>query len=754
MSKKPQQKPVKPAGSPSPQTTAAAGKAAVTPQTKGKGLSLVAKLSIVLALVCFVLYANTLKNGYVLDDIIMVKENTIVAKGFAGIGELLATPHMRGYLVIPNDTYRPLSLVMFAMETQFAPGNPAVNHFFNIVTFALCVLLLFSFLDKLFDNRNPLAAFVGAMIFAIHPVHTEVVANIKSRDEILCFLFAFWALNVFLKYMREGKTMQLLGGTFLMYLSIISKENAITFLGVVPLLFYFVRNDNKERALRITLGTVAAMVAFIAVRHFVLAAYDANKSSDIEFIDNALVNAPNFAVRIATAVFISGKYLWLLFIPHPLICNYSFNAIPFRNFADIGVIVSAAAYLGMIYVAITRMKKDKRDPLAFAILFYLMTISLFNNLFILIGAEMGERFMFMASAGLCIAATFAVDKWILPAGSFDLAALKNPKILAIIVPLTLLFGGMVYARNQDWIDNVQLYKVDLAKSPEDARLNYYLGTALAETEYAQERDPAKRKAIDEEAIVHLRKSLAIYPNFAEANAEMGRVFDREQRYDSAEIYDRKALALNPGHVVATNNLGSVYLASGKYRKAIETFDMALKINPDFHLAYFNKARTYNQLKIYDSAIYNFRKELLYSPGNVDAYQEMGMAFFCLTKYDSAEFYFKKVIALIPEESNAINNLGAIYLNTKNYPKAIEQFQKSIKIKPDYMNAYSNLGRAFYFNKQYQDAINTFTKEISLNNKEFRNIPYIALSYQGMGNMEEARKYEAIAKHYYADFKLN
>ncbi len=719
-----------------------------------KGLSLVKLLSIVLVLVTFALYLNTLRNGYVLDDIIMVKDNTIVAKGIAGIGELLTTPHMRGYLVIPNDTYRPLSLVMFAIETQFAPANPAVNHFFNIVTFALCVLLFFSFLSKFFDDKKPIAAFVGALLFAIHPVHTEVVANIKSRDEILCFLFAFWGLNVFMKYMKEGKGMQLLLGSFLMFLSIISKENTITFLGVVPLLFFFAKNDDKKRAAMITAGMFASAVAFILIRYIVLKQYNANESADIEFIDNALVQAPGFMSRIATSVLISGKYLWLLFIPHPLICNYSFNAIPFASFADVGVLASLVAYGGMIYLAITRLMKNKKDPWAFAILYYLMTIALFNNMFILIGAEMGERFLFMASAGICMAAAFAVDKWIIGENTLDITALKNPKLLAIIVPLTLVFGGMVYARNQDWIDNVQLYKVDLQKSPNDCRLNYYLGTALAETEYALEPDPAKRKAIDEEAIVHLRQSLFIYDKFSEANAEIGRVFDREQRYDSAEFYDLRALALNPNHAIATNNLGSVYLASGKYREAIATFKKALAINPEFHLAYFNMARTYNQLKEYDSAILNFKRDLQFVPNNPEAYQEIGMAYFCKMSYDSAEVYFKKLLAINPNESNAINNLGAVYLNTKNYAKAIEQFNKSIAVKPDYMNAYSNLGRAYYFNKQYQEAIAIFSKEISMDNKQFRNIPYIALSYQGMGNMEEARKYEAIAKRYYADFKLN
>jgi tetratricopeptide (TPR) repeat protein len=734
-------------------TPVQAAPTATAPATK-VALPLFNKLSVILAVISFLLFANTLQHGYVLDDEIMVKSNTIVAKGFGGIAELLTTPHMWGYLKVPNDTYRPLSLVMFAMEHQFGGGAPFVHHLFNVLTFAFCVVLLFKFLHRLMDGRNILAAFAGALIFAVLPVHTEVVANIKSRDEILCFLFAFWGLNAFLGYMKTGKTAQLVWGSIAMYLSIISKENTITLLGVVPVLLLLTKGTNKLRATTATAGTIISIILFIAIRYIVLSKYHANESSSIEFIDNALVNAPSFGAKLATGVMICGKYLQLLIVPYPLLCNYSYNAIPFASFTDIGVIASLLAYGGMIYIAITRLMKDKTDMLAFGIIFYLMTISLFTNLFILIGAEMGERFMFMPSAGLAIVIAFAVDKWLIKKDEAIAANPLNPKLLAVCLPLVVIYGSMAYSRNKDWGDNVNLYRIDLVKSPNDCRLNYYLGTALAENLYNDEPDPAKKKEIDMEAIGHLRKSLTIYDKFSEAYAELGRIYDREQRYDSAEYYDKLALQLNPGHVVATNNLGSVYLASGKYAEAAITFRKAIAINPEFDLAYFNLARTYNQLKQYDSAIFYYGKMLELRPGYIDAYQETGMAYFSKGDYPHAEGYFKKVLELKPDEASAINNLGAIYLNNKNYAQAINYLNKSIQLNPNYLNAYSNLGRAYFFNKNFKEAIETFNRQISLNNKAFENIPYIALSYQGMGNMAEARKYEAIARQYYSNFKLD
>ncbi|MFI5196944.1 MAG: hypothetical protein ACHQD8_07620, partial [Chitinophagales bacterium] len=155
----------------------------------------VTNLCIALCVVCFGLYFNTLWNGYILDDVMVLKDNTMVTQGVKAIPELLSTPHMRGYLIIPNDLYRPLSLVMFAIEYQFFGLNPMVGHFFNIVVFAGCVIMLFLFLNKFFGGGKMAIAFIAALIFAVHPIHTEVVANIKSRDELLCYFFAFLSLN-------------------------------------------------------------------------------------------------------------------------------------------------------------------------------------------------------------------------------------------------------------------------------------------------------------------------------------------------------------------------------------------------------------------------------------------------------------------------------------------------------------------------------------------------------------------------------
>jgi hypothetical protein len=382
---------VKPTQQPGPQNKPVAP-AKVTPQKTAeikKDYSLTIKLALLLGILSLLVYANTLKNGFVLDDSSAVVENTIVAKGASAIPELLSTPYRRGFFITSNDLYRPLSLVMFAAEYSMFEKNPMPYHAMNVLIFAGCVMLLFLFLDKLFERKRTVAAFIAAFLFALHPIHTEVVANIKSRDELLCFFFVFLSLNIFIKYIQAGKMRNLALGVICFFLSLLSKETVITFIAIIPMIFFFYRNEQRKRSVYITAGIVIAAAIFLMIRFSVLNAYNANGIADIDVADNGLaMKSLAFSSRIATAVLIMGSYLKLLFVPYPLVCDYAYNTIPFVTFANVGVLLSLAIYIAMGVFGIKLFFKNKKDPYAFAILFYLITMSLFANIIFMKGSEM------------------------------------------------------------------------------------------------------------------------------------------------------------------------------------------------------------------------------------------------------------------------------------------------------------------------------------------------------------------------------
>src|SRR5579871_2316043 len=112
------------------------------PPPAKKSYSINAKLCLILAGITLLIYANTLRNGFVLDDAVVTIKNSIVTQGFKGIPELMVTPRMKGVGYFKNDNYRPLTLSMFAAEYQVFGPTPTAFHFFNILFFAGCVVLL------------------------------------------------------------------------------------------------------------------------------------------------------------------------------------------------------------------------------------------------------------------------------------------------------------------------------------------------------------------------------------------------------------------------------------------------------------------------------------------------------------------------------------------------------------------------------------------------------------------------------------
>ncbi len=734
----------------------------ITPTTSKSKISFFNLALIILTLVTVIAYFNTLFNGFVLDDVMVLKDNVYVKQGIAAIPEIFATPHMRGYLIIPNDMYRPLSLAMFAVEYQFFGENATfAHHFFNIITFAGCVLLFFVFLDKFFYRKKTMVAFFAALLFALHPLHTEVVANIKSRDELLCFFFAFLTLNLMIGYMNKGNIFKLILSLFTLYLSYLSKETVVTFLGVIPLLFFFYINENRKRAIYITLGTIGITVCYLLVRAYILKIYNAdNHNTPIAFIDNALTNPPSAIHRIATEILIMGYYLKLHFIPYPLLLNYSYNSIPFVTFANIGVLLTIVVYGAMLYFGIIRLIKHKKDPWAFGIWFYLMTISLFSNFVFLGGAALAERFAFFASAGICILMALAINEWITK-NAVTFKDLKKPTVFFTILPLCVVFLGMTVARNTDWKTSSNLYKVDCEKSPDDSRLHYYYGTSLAEGVYESEQDTVNKHNIDKESIEHLSKSIEIYPDFTDANAEIGRVYIREQKFDLAEGYVKHALELDSTHVKAINNLGNVYLGTKRYAQAIGMFQKVVDLRKDTAMsvmAYFNMALAYMQMQQYDLAIRKFRIVMnsgqvidAKDPQNANISERIGMCYFYKQSYDSAIINFNIVYKLNPNNADASNNIGASYLNSKKYAESIEWFKKSLSVNPKYVSAYSNLGMAYYSTGQYALAFEAFKKEIELAPGAYTHIPNMAVCCKALGNLELAAKYEVLAKKYFPDF---
>jgi tetratricopeptide (TPR) repeat protein len=588
------------------------------------------KLMWVLAITALIVYANTLFNDFAYDDFLVIKENTFVKKGLAGIPDILTTPYHKGFNSAATELYRPISLVAFAFVHQFFGANPFVFHLLNTLVFAACVVALFLFLRRLFGKEKVLIAFIASILFALHPTHTEVVANCKGLDDLLCFLFAFAGINMLISYQKTGKKNKIMGGSILYLLSFLSKETAITLLAVVPIIFYGHYKAEAKRNHTIILALAIAAIIGFAMRYMALGSYDTS-ITEISFIDNPLADTtiPK-ASRLSTAVLIMGKYLLLLFVPWPLVSDYSFNAIPFTNFGDPLVLLSAATYIALIVWCAIRLYKSLADHYGLAVLFFLATIALFSNIVFLVGVNMAERFLFFPSVGFCIIIALSVERLLKKqAGNFEMF----PKPLwATLLPICILYMALTIKRNSEWKDNLALYTADIAKSPNSSRINFMLGNELASV---------GRKA---EAIPYLQQAVAIYPQYAAAQLELGKALYGIQNFAEASAHAEKALQLLPNNIDAAGNLGDIYMAQKRYDDAMILFTNIVQREPRNTHAHFNLGAIYANIKKFDLALKELKTTISLDPtyAAYAPYQYIARIYEKMAMQDSAQVYIMQL----------------------------------------------------------------------------------------------------------------
>src|ERR1035437_608967 len=438
-------------------------------------------LGIIVAIFGFILYMNTIGNDYALDDMAVITKNKFVRNGFSGIPSIFHTFYWQGYWDLNAGLYRPLSLILFAIEWQLFPDAPHIYHFINVLLYAFIGFLLFRTLVKLLPKLNLVFPFIVSLIFIAHPIHTEVVANIKSADELLCFLFFLLSINSLLNYLSSKSRNKLIWSLSYFFISLFSKESAASFLLIIPLLLYFFTNTPLKVNRNISVLFLLITGIFLAIHSIVLSNVGLPRVS-YSYHDNSILLTNVFSQRMATAIFIMGTYLKLLFIPYLLSYDYSFNQIPITSFSNIIVIASIIFYIGMFVYALLRFRK--KDLISFSILFYLITMFLVSNLVVLIGSTMAERFLFIPSLSFCFIIGFILTKLTkkinllnLYGGVADFMK-QNSKVFIPVVALLLIYSFTTIYRNRDWKDNYSLFKHDVLSSPNSGRTHFNYGTEL------------------------------------------------------------------------------------------------------------------------------------------------------------------------------------------------------------------------------------------------------------------------------------
>jgi len=606
-----------------------------TPPQKGKKVSVpnnkqlryVLIICAAIFISAFLLYKNTLHHQYALDDDIYTKKNAYVQQGFSALKDIFNKGSLYGFNGVNDAQYRPIALLNFMAEVHFFGMHPEVSHLFNVLFYAIICVILFLFLKKILKNYHIAVPAAAALLFTFHPIHTEVVANIKSRDEILSFLFGVISFYFIARYIESKKTKHYWTSVIIFFVSTLCKETSLMFAFLAALTFYFFSDLPLKKTITLSVPYIGAIVVYYLIRKSVLSSVTFNE--DLIVMNNSLQAATNLSERYATNFVMLGKYLTMLFYPHPLSWDYSYKQFPIVNWSDIGAITSLCTYLFLGAYVIVKFKK--KDIYAFCILFFMLTLILTCNLVVKIGATFGERFLFAPSLAFCIAVPITLSRFI---------KLNPEKYIYILTGILLVgYTSITVPRNLVWENNFELFKSGVITSPNSARTHLSLAIEYrTQAENFKGSDPNERKKLFENSIKCFGDGLAIYDKDPDAFYNLGVTYYEMGDKENALKTYVKTLTCNPGYIGALNNSGVIYFERQDYDNALKKFTNVLKYNINYPDAYANIGAVYHNKSQHDLAITNYEKAISLNPKLFNVYDNLIKIYDFKGNKDKANYY--------------------------------------------------------------------------------------------------------------------
>ena len=644
-----------------------------------------------LAAIGVLLYANTFGHQFALDDIAAIGQNLFVKQGLKGLPDLMRTEFWH-FSNISLGYYRPLSLITFALEQEFfGDKHPEYSHIINAGLYGLTGLSIGALLQKWLPGKTVVAFLVG-LVFITHPLHTEIVANIKGRDELLSFLFislmllnywkhleadtAFWyqgpkadiglggLLTVFnvvggwvigssLLVNSFGATAGGVVGVLIMgalstswvglagaalYFAFLSKESSIVSLALIPAMQYWFGRRNVWNSLISLWPFLIISALFFYQKKQMIGTLSGNPPVDWANYPYAILDT-----KTSTMFKFFMYYLKLLILPHPLVYDYSFNVIPTGGKGDIMTWLGFFSLVGLVVLSWIGFRR--RTMWGFGLFWFFVTMVPGLGFIFSRGGILAERFTYAAVMGFAFVLVWAVQAAVerfLPAKAADNvpAGLGMPPVSvsfaeSFVTPKPVLARVVNYAPLALVLGlTCGLYSFKTVTRNPDWENNFVLfNSALP---YAPTSCQVQRHVANE----WIEKGLKERAKIDSAGIRMNRY---KVKPDSIKKYQAALPEYNK--------------EAGKYaRLALDHLQESCRIYPNFGESYFSMAYVFQRIT---------------------------------PNVDSAKYYYKQTIKAASSYAPAYNNLGVIYQNEGKYPLASYYYNKSMEVNPAYQDGKNN-----------------------------------------------------------------
>ena len=645
--------------------TPGASPAVTDPHSRWRSLHLsdqaLIALLILLAVLC---YGNSLFNGFVYDDEQQILQNPYV-KSWHYLPQIFSTT-VWSFVGAAGTTnyYRPLMTFTFLVLWQLFKDIPFGFHLFNVTLNAAVVVLVFVAGRRLFQNRR--VAWFAAALFAIHPVHTEVVdwvAAVPELEVTFFVLLTFWLFT----QLDKGAWKFHLATVTSFALAVLCKEPALMFAPLAIAFEHFVRPHNNQLSFAaktrryLPLCTVAAAYLLLRIMLF-------GKLAPV--LQHPKITWPQ---AIFSAFALIAGYAKYLFWPAPLSAFHVFH--PSTSLLELPVILGVM--VATIAVALLIHLHKRAPAAAFCIFWMGITIAPMLNARWMAANVFTERYLYLPSVGFCwLVAWYAINLWDRTPAP---AKLLHWLMAAAAVAVALLAVSSTVLRNRVWHDDMTLYTRTLQTNPDAAVIRSNLGSLYFDAEQF------------DRALQEWQLALAQKPDNVVTMNALGILYTRVGRFADADAMFKQAMAAKPLWGDSHFSYGLLLQKTGDLPGALSEFKIAVTLSPLSGPArrWYGEALVKNGQS--QEAIPQF-EQAVELEASLEAMHDLSEVYFLQGRNGEAELLLRRVTSQFPYDSSAHLMLGKILEQAGNPQEARIEYKAGLVNDPNNVEAKAALRR--------------------------------------------------------------
>ncbi|XP_018331585.1 transmembrane and TPR repeat-containing protein 4 isoform X2 [Agrilus planipennis] len=626
----------------------------------------------VICCLAFLCYSVTINGNFVFDDTEAIVKNkdilpttsliNMFRNDFWGNDIKLNASHK---------SYRPLTVLTFRLDYFLGSGLNSVQfHVTNTLLYCiLCCLSLPLYQVILEKNLDAHYAFLSSILFTLHPLHTETVAGLVGRADILSAILFVFGLLLYSKALKQKFLLYFSLSIIAIGTAVFCKETAITGFGVCGVFDFLTKKPLKNRkSLKLYCYRIGCLIGFLIIIMYYRLKVMNFERPIFAIGDNPTAFSSNTWTKILTFNYIYFLNFILLLWPHWLCFDWSMGCIPLiEKYCDGRIILVITFWIFIIYSCYKLFYKVYSEKLK-NIKHILMGVCLLilpflpaSNIFFKVGFVIAERILLLPSLGHCLLIIIGFYKI-----QNHFKSIRK-QILIYLWFLYILFAIRTFQRNTEWLNEEKLFTSALNVCPLNAKAMNNLANLLREeNEFL-------------EAASLLKKAVEIRPNFAAAWMNLGIVLSNLNETVEAENCYLTAIRHRKRYPDCYYNLGNLYLDLNRYEEALKSWEMAVSFKPTHKAAWSNMLVLLNTLERFDEAIKYSTIALIHNPNVASLYFNTANTLGKLKKFNEAKAHFLKAIELDPNNALYYSNLGVLYHQWNRLLDAEKMYKKALEL---------------------------------------------------------------------------